>query len=128
MAATDSARNEAFAAFALQLARDAGALILPHFRAPIDVFDKGGARGYDPVTEADRGAEAAIRRAILARYPEHGIEGEEHGRQRGTSRLAWVIDPIDGTRSFILGHLHWAARRWHFAPARPRCAGTATSR
>jgi fructose-1,6-bisphosphatase/inositol monophosphatase family enzyme len=52
--------DAAFAEFALQAARDAGAAILPHFRAPIDVDDKGGARGYDPVTEADRAAEAVI--------------------------------------------------------------------
>jgi histidinol-phosphatase len=102
------ARDAAFAAFALQAARDAGAAILPHFRAPIDVEDKGGARGYDPVTAADRAAEAVIRDAVQLRYPDHGIEGEEHGRQAGTSRYTWVIDPIDGTRSFILGHLHWA--------------------
>ena len=105
---TDAARDEAFAAFALQAARDAGRAILPHFRETIDVDDKGGARGYDPVTEADRAAESVIRDAILARYPDHGIEGEEHGRTPGTSRYTWVIDPIDGTRSFIVGHLHWA--------------------
>ena len=99
--------NEAFAAFALQTAIDAGAAILPHFRAPIDVEDKGGDRGYDPVTEADRGAEAVIRTAIANRYPEHGIEGEEHGRHPGSSPFTWVVDPIDGTRSFILGGLHW---------------------
>ena len=104
----DAARDEAFAAFALQAARDAGAAILPHFRETIAVDDKGGARGYDPVTEADRAAEAVIRNAIAARYPDHGIEGEEHGRKPGTSRYTWVIDPIDGTRSFIIGHLHWA--------------------
>ena len=86
----------------------AGEAILPHFRAPIDVEDKGGARGYDPVTEADRAAEAVIRAAIASRYPDHGIHGEEHGRLPGRSRFTWVIDPIDGTRSFILGHLHWA--------------------
>ena len=97
-----------FAAFALEAARAAGAAILPHFRAPLDVEDKGGARGYDPVTEADRAAEAVIRDAIARRYPDHGIEGEEQGRQPGTSSFTWVIDPIDGTRSFILGHLHWA--------------------
>jgi myo-inositol-1(or 4)-monophosphatase len=102
------ARDAAFAVFALQAARDAGAAILPHFRAPIDVVDKGGARGYDPVTEADRASEAVIRDAVLRRYPDHGIDGEEHGRQAGTSRYTWVIDPIDGTRSFILGQLHWA--------------------
>ena len=102
------ARDEAFAAFALQAALAAGDAILPHFRAPIDVEDKGGARGYDPVTEADRAAEAVIRAAIRHRFPEHGIHGEEHGRFAGSSPLTWVIDPIDGTRSFILGQLHWA--------------------
>jgi myo-inositol-1(or 4)-monophosphatase len=102
------ARDEAFAAFALQAAMAAGDAILPHFRAPIDVEDKGGARGYDPVTEADRAAEAVIRAAIAARYPDHGIHGEEHGRVAGRSPFTWVIDPIDGTRSFIVGHLHWA--------------------
>jgi myo-inositol-1(or 4)-monophosphatase len=102
------ARDAAFAAFALHAAHDAGAAILPHFRAPIDVEDKGGARGYDPVTAADRAAEAVIRDAVQRRYPDHGIDGEEHGRQAGTSNYTWVIDPIDGTRSFILGHLHWA--------------------
>ena len=106
--ADERGRDAAFAEFALQAARDAGAAILPHFRAPIDVDDKGGARGYDPVTEADRAAEAVIRDAVRRRYPDHGIEGEEHGRQPGTSRYTWVIDPIDGTRSFILGQLHWA--------------------
>jgi myo-inositol-1(or 4)-monophosphatase len=97
-----------FAAFAVDVARRAGDVILPHFRQAIAVDDKGGARGYDPVTEADRGAERVIRDAIRARYPDHGIEGEEHGRVAGTSRYTWVIDPIDGTRSFIVGHLHWA--------------------
>ena len=97
-----------FAAFAVDVARRAGDVILPHFRQAIAVDDKGGARGYDPVTEADRGAERVIRDAIRARYPDHGIEGEEHGRVAGTSRYTWVIDPIDGTRSFILGQLHWA--------------------
>jgi histidinol phosphatase-like enzyme (inositol monophosphatase family) len=100
--------DEAFAEFALRAAFAAGDAILPHFRATIDVEDKGGSRGYDPVTEADRAAEAVIRAAIASRYPDHGIEGEEHGRLPGRSRFTWVIDPIDGTRSFILGHLHWA--------------------
>ena len=108
MATTNFADVEAFAAFALQAAHDAGHAILPHFRETIDVDDKGGTRGYDPVTQADRAAEATIRDAIAARYPDHGIEGEEHGRTSGTSRYTWVIDPIDGTRSFIVGHLHWA--------------------
>ena len=101
-------RDEAFARFALAAAHDAGIAILPHFRAPLDVEDKGGSRGYDPVTEADRAAEAVIRTAVTERFPDHGIDGEEHGRAAGASPFTWVIDPIDGTRSFILGQLHWA--------------------
>src|SRR5438067_1871008 len=93
--------------FASSVAIAAGAVILPHFRQSIAVDDKGGIDGYDPVTEADRNAEAVIRSEIARAYPEHGILGEEHGRTRGASSFTWVIDPIDGTRSFILGQLHW---------------------
>ena len=93
--------------FACRVAAAAGAAILPHFRQSIDVEDKGGKADYDPVTEADRLAEAVIRAEIGRVYPTHGIFGEEHGRTHGASPLTWVIDPIDGTRSFILGQLHW---------------------
>ena len=64
-----AAGNAAYAEFALAAAREAGAAILPHFRVPIAVDDKGGARGYDPVTEADRAAEDVIRTAIRATGP-----------------------------------------------------------
>jgi myo-inositol-1(or 4)-monophosphatase len=93
--------------FALDVAARAGAAILPHFRERIAIADKGGAGGYDPVTEADRGAETIIRGAIASRYPTHGIRGEEHGHARGSDPYTWVIDPVDGTRSFILGQMHW---------------------
>jgi myo-inositol-1(or 4)-monophosphatase len=94
--------------FALATAEAAGQAILPHFRAALDVEDKGGAKGYDPVTVADHAAEAIIRAEIARVYPSHGIRGEEHGIQAGASPYTWVIDPIDGTRSFILGQMHWA--------------------
>jgi myo-inositol-1(or 4)-monophosphatase len=94
--------------FAHAMALAAGRAILPHFRAALEVADKGGARGYDPVTVADRAAEEVIRARIAARFPSHGIRGEELGWQRGASRYTWVVDPIDGTRSFILGQMHWA--------------------
>jgi len=94
--------------FALRTAEAAGTAILPHFRAALDVEDKGGAKGYDPVTVADHAAEAVIRAEIARAHPDHGIRGEEHGTQRGASKYMWVIDPIDGTRSFILGQMHWA--------------------
>ena len=93
--------------FAHGIAQRAGEAILPHFRHPIEVQDKRNFMGYDPVTVADHAAETVIRAAIKARYPGHGIHGEEHGREAGTSPLTWVIDPIDGTKSFILGQLHW---------------------
>lgn len=97
-----------FLVFARRLAQLAGDAILPHFRAALDVEDKGGARGYDPVTVADHAAEAAIRAEIARVHPDHGIRGEEQGWQKGASKYTWVIDPIDGTRSFMLGQMHWA--------------------
>jgi myo-inositol-1(or 4)-monophosphatase len=60
------------------------------------------------VTVADHAAEAIIRAEDRARVSRHGIRGEEHGMQAGASPYTWVIDPIDGTRSFILGQMHWA--------------------
>jgi len=101
-------RTADFLEFAQRMAQSAGAVILPHFRVALDVVDKGGARGYDPVTVADQAAESVIRAEIARVHPDHGIRGEEHGWQRGASRYTWVIDPIDGTRSFILGQMHWA--------------------
>src|SRR5512141_1179012 len=108
MARTHHAEAIDFLEFAQRLAQSAGEAILPHFRVALDVADKGGVRGYDPVTVADHAAEAAITAEISRAYPHHGIRGEEHGWQKGTSNYTWVIDPIDGTRSFILGQMHWA--------------------
>jgi myo-inositol-1(or 4)-monophosphatase len=101
-------RQPDYLEFAYRMALAAGEAILPHFRVALDVEDKGGARGYDPVTIADRAAEAVIRAEIARAHPDHGVRGEEHGWQKGTSNYTWVIDPIDGTRSFILGQMHWA--------------------
>lgn len=97
---------EAYLDFAYRTAVAAGAVALPHFRVPIAVEDKGES-AYDPVTVADRDAEAVIRAEIAKAFPDHGIRGEEHGLERGRSRYTWVVDPIDGTRSFITGQLHW---------------------
>ncbi len=86
----------------------AGAVILPHFRVALHVENKSDDGAYDPVTVADRAAENMIRAEIARAYPGHGIRGEEQGWHKGSSNYTWVIDPIDGTRSFILGQLHWA--------------------
>ena len=96
-----------YTAFACHLAELAGRTILPHFRARLEVENKKAGRGYDPVTIADRAAEQTIRDEIQRVYPGHGILGEEHGFAAGTDGLTWIIDPIDGTRAFIIGQLHW---------------------
>jgi len=101
---------EAFAeilAEAHQLADISGPVVLRHFRRPITVENKAGGRAYDPVTIADKGAERAISKALKARFPDHGMVGEEYGVRRGTSPFSWVIDPIDGTRSFVAGSPLW---------------------
>lgn len=79
---------------------------LPRFRTGISVVNKQ-AGGFDPVTEGDRAAETAIRALIEARFPEHGILGEEHGNIGLDRQHVWVIDPIDGTRAFISGLPLW---------------------
>lgn len=93
--------------FALRLADAAAEVTLPHFRSGLAVDNKRGDYAFDPVTASDRDAEEAIRAMIGKHYPTHGIYGEEHGRETGTSPLYWVIDPIDGTRSFISGVPLW---------------------
>ena len=98
-----------FETFAVGLARAAADVILPLFRRENGLEDKGAAKdgAFDPVTSADRGAEAAIRSAISARYPDHGVIGEEYGEDRPDADFVWVLDPIDGTRGFIAGVPLW---------------------
>lgn len=93
--------------FALRLADAAAVVTLPHFRTGLSVNHKDGIHAFDPVTAADRNAETAMRDLITQHFPDHGIYGEEHGRVDGTSDLTWVLDPIDGTRSFITGVPLW---------------------
>ncbi|MFT4935482.1 MAG: histidinol phosphatase-like enzyme (inositol monophosphatase family) [Pseudoalteromonas distincta] len=94
----------------LEFNQAAADVALPLFRADHGLEDKGGAPGlnaFDPVTAADRGAEAAIRRLIGQRFPDHGVIGEEYGEDRPDAEFVWVLDPIDGTRSFIAGLPLW---------------------
>lgn len=90
-----------------ELADASGRAILPHFRKPLAVDNKAGGGEFDPVTVADRSAERVIARMIRQHFPEHGIIGEEFGDREGTSPLKWIVDPIDGTRSFIMGMPIW---------------------
>lgn len=94
-------------AFVDHLATLSGGVILPFFRAAASAEDKSGGGVFDPVTEADRGAERAIRAAIKAAFPCHGIIGEEYGAENAGAEYVWVLDPIDGTKSFIAGLPLW---------------------
>ena len=89
-----------FADFALELAAVARAETLPRWREGTIAEDKGE-NSFDPVTEADREGERAMRKLIADKYPDHGISGEEFGETAGTSALTWSLDPVDGTRSFM---------------------------
>jgi inositol-phosphate phosphatase/L-galactose 1-phosphate phosphatase/histidinol-phosphatase len=89
-----------FVDLAHRLADAAAAVVRPYFRSGLEVIGKQDA---SPVTIADRDAEAAMRVLIGKAYPGHGILGEEHGPERTDAEYVWVLDPIDGTKSFISG-------------------------
>jgi myo-inositol-1(or 4)-monophosphatase len=95
-----------FSSFVDQLANVSGDTILPFFRTALAIENKKPG-GFDPVTAADRAAEDAMRALIGKNFPEHGIVGEEYGAVRADAEYVWVLDPIDGTKSFIAGMLAW---------------------
>jgi myo-inositol-1(or 4)-monophosphatase len=96
-----------FAAFVDELATVSGETILPFFRTALSVADKGRPGSFDPVTAADHAAETAMRTLIRRTFPSHGIIGEEYGNDRADAEYVWVLDPIDGTKSFICGMPAW---------------------
>jgi histidinol-phosphatase len=83
---------------ALEAARAADAVIRPLYRRSLAVEYKSD---QSPVTEADRRAEDAIREVLMSRFPEHAFHGEEGGRQGGEDQPLWLVDPLDGTKSFV---------------------------
>ena len=101
--------DETLIAFANRLADTSGAVIRPLFRQRIDVAHKQGVHDFDPVTEADKGAERAIRDLLARERPDDGILGEEYGEQKGASGYRWILDPVDGTRAFITGRHEWGS-------------------
>jgi histidinol-phosphatase len=92
---------EAFAAFMRQLAVESGSVIKPLFFDPRLAVDEKS--DHSPVTIADRRAEELMRERIHSAYPSHGIIGEEYGSEHADAEFVWVLDPIDGTKSFMTG-------------------------
>ncbi len=95
-----------FSSFVDQLADVSGETILPFFRTALAVDNKKSG-GFDPVTAADRAAEQSMRAIIAKNFPGHGVIGEEYGTERTGAEYVWVLDPIDGTKSFITGMVAW---------------------
>jgi histidinol phosphatase-like enzyme (inositol monophosphatase family) len=94
-------------ATAHELADVARMAVLPWFRAPDLAADSKLTDGFDPVTQADRAAELAMRDVLARRRPDDSVIGEEFGTTSGTSGLSWVLDPVDGTRAFLAGTPTW---------------------
>ncbi len=95
-----------FSSFVDQLATASGDTILPFFRTALTIENKK-VGGFDPVTAADRAAEQTMRALIRKQFPDHGILGEEYGAEHTDAEYVWVLDPIDGTKSFISGMVAW---------------------
>lgn len=92
--------------FALELAHTAGGIAQAYFRSNFAVDNKNE-QGFDPVTSADHAIENVLRESIQSTYPDHGIVAEEFGNKAADSEFCWYIDPIDGTRSFLMGSPLW---------------------
>lgn len=92
---------------AAQAADAAAAVTMKYFRQPLQIDNKAGQDAFDPVTQADKQAELAIRDVLISAFPDIGFYGEEHANVASESGLTWVVDPIDGTRAFMSGMPLW---------------------
>ncbi|MDC3175050.1 inositol monophosphatase [Candidatus Pelagibacter sp.] len=97
-----------YAKFLNQLAKDLTNFYYVKLNKTFKVSNKLKGKGYDPVTTSDRAFEKFIRAKIKKNFPEHQIVGEEFGHKKSNSDFAWIIDPIDGTRSFVIGNPTWS--------------------
>ncbi|MEO0608396.1 MAG: histidinol-phosphatase [Pseudomonadota bacterium] len=95
------------AAIAITMANAARDATLPHFRHLKSIENKKQGAEFDPVTEADKAAERAMRAVLQDLRPDDGVFGEEYGRTDGSTGWTWIIDPIDGTRAFVAGLPVW---------------------
>ena len=97
-----------FANFLNKLAKDLTKFYYKKLDKPFKISNKLKGKGYDPVTTSDKAFEKFIRSKIKNKFPDHQIVGEEFGHKKTNSDFTWVIDPIDGTRSFVIGNPTWS--------------------
>ncbi|MDA9687625.1 inositol monophosphatase [Candidatus Pelagibacter sp.] len=104
----NSNQYKMYASFLNNLAKELTKFYYSKLNKPFKVSNKLKGKGYDPVTSSDRAFENFIRSKIKKKFPRHQIIGEEFGQKKTTSDFTWVIDPIDGTRSFVIGNPTWS--------------------
>ncbi|MBD1141425.1 inositol monophosphatase [Pelagibacterales bacterium SAG-MED39] len=103
-----STEYKIYSKFLNNLARKLTRFYYSKLNKPFQVSNKKRGRGYDPVTSADKAFEKFIRKEILKKFPNHQVSGEEFGQKKTKSDFTWIIDPIDGTRSFVIGNPTWS--------------------
>ena len=104
----DTKKYPVFSSFLNQLAKDLTKFYYAKLDKPFKITNKMKGKGYDPVTTSDKAFEKFIRSKISKRFPDHQIIGEEYGHKNTKSEFSWVIDPIDGTRSYVVGNPSWS--------------------
>ncbi len=108
MSLLKSSEYKVYSKFIENLAKKLTKFYYSKLNKPFKVSNKLRGRGYDPVTSADKAFEKFIRNNINLRFPGHQVIGEEFGHKKTKSDFSWVIDPIDGTRSFVIGNPTWS--------------------
>ena len=103
-----SSDYKAYSKFVENLAKKLTKFYYLKLNKPFIVTNKLRGKGYDPVTSADKAFEKFIRNEIKKKFPNHQVIGEEFGHKKSESDFSWVIDPIDGTRSFVIGNPTWS--------------------
>ena len=103
-----SSNYKAYSKFIENLAKKLTKYYYSKLNKSFRIFNKLKGKGYDPVTTADKAFEKFIIKEIKKRFPSHQIIGEEFGKKKSKSDYSWVIDPIDGTRSFVIGNPTWS--------------------
>ncbi len=104
----DPKKYPIYASFLNQLAKDLTRFYYAKLDKPFKITNKMKGKGYDPVTTSDKAFEKFIRSKISKKFPKHQIIGEEYGHKFTKSEFSWVIDPIDGTRSYVVGNPSWS--------------------
>ncbi len=104
----DTKKYPIYASFLNQLAKNLTKFYYAKLDKPFKITNKMKGKGYDPVTTSDKAFEKFIRSKISKKFPDHQIIGEEYGHKNTKSEFSWVIDPIDGTRSYVVGNPSWS--------------------